>query len=140
MAMHSGTTGTTGTSTTDTQVLSASTLTGDRVYNAEGDNLGTIKEIMIDVDLGRVAYAVLSFGGFLGMGDKRFAIPFEALRVDTRNERVILDVPKERLESAPGFDKDNWPLTADRRWGAEIHQHYGYTPYWEGQSQRTPRH
>ena len=81
MAMRTGTTGTTGT-TGQTNVLSASTLIGNKVYNLEGEKLGDIKDVMLDVDLGRIAYAVLSFGGFLGMGDKLFAIPFEAFRVD----------------------------------------------------------
>ncbi|HVS03537.1 MAG TPA: PRC-barrel domain-containing protein, partial [Thermoanaerobaculia bacterium] len=88
------------------------------------------KELMIDVDQGRVAYAVLSFGGFLGMGDKLFAIPFESLRLDATKEHFLLDLPKERLEKAPGFDKDNWPSTADRTWGEEIHRFYGVEPYW----------
>lgn len=112
-------------------VLSASTLDGDKVRNAAGEDLGEIKEIMIDVSSGRVAYAVLSFGGFLGMGDKLFAIPWEALQLDQENERFILDVDKETLENAPGFDEDDWPEFADRTWGAEIHSHYGYEPYWK---------
>ncbi len=132
MATQTNTRSTTGSTIGETsRVLSASTVSKDPVYNAQGEKLGNIKDIMLDVDLGRVAYAVLSFGGFLGMGDKLFAIPFEALRVDTANHQVILDVPKEKLENAPGFDKDHWPATADRRWGAEIYRHYGYTPYWE---------
>jgi len=63
-------------------VLSASTLSGDTVRNAAGDDLGSVKEIMVDIPSGRVAYAVLSFGGFLGMGDKLFAVPWSALTVD----------------------------------------------------------
>lgn len=121
------------TTTTQTrpQVLSASTLMGDDVYNPQGEKLGTIKELMLDIDLGRVAYAVLSFGGILGMGDKLFAIPFESLRLNAEKEHFTLDVPKERLKEAPGFDKDNWPSTADRTWGREIHTFYGVEPYWE---------
>jgi sporulation protein YlmC with PRC-barrel domain len=132
MAMRTGTTGTTGT-TGQTNVLSASTLIGNKVYNLEGEKLGDIKDVMLDVDLGRIAYAVLSFGGFLGMGDKLFAIPFEAFRVDPSNDRIALNVPKEKLENAPGFDKDHWPSTADRTWAAQIHRHYGYRPYWEAE-------
>lgn len=130
MATRTSTTGTTGT-TGQTHVLSASTLMGNKVYNLEGEKLGDIKDVMLDVDLGRVAYAVLSFGGFLGMGDKLFAIPFEAFRVDPSNDRIVLNVPKEKLENAPGFDKDHWPSTGDRTWAAGIHRHYGYRPYWE---------
>jgi sporulation protein YlmC with PRC-barrel domain len=113
-----------------TQVLSASTIIGDDVYNPQGEKLGDIKELMLDLDGGHVAYAVLSFGGFLGMGDKLFAVPFESLRLDPEKERFLLDVPKERLEQAPGFDKDNWPSTGDRTWGEGIHRFYGVEPYW----------
>src|SRR5688500_285583 len=130
MAMRPGTTGTTGLSG-QTNVLSASTLIGKNIDNLEGEKLGEIKDVMLDVDLGRVAYAVLSFGGFLGMGDKRFAIPFEAFRLDAADDRIVLTVPKETLKNAPGFEKDRWPSTADRRWATQIHEHYGYRPYWE---------
>ena len=111
-------------------VLSASNLIGHKVYNSQGENLGDIKDVMLDVDLGRVAYAVLSFGGFLSMGDK-LAIPFEAFRLDPANERILLNVPKDTLKKAPGFEKDKWPSTADRTWGTRIHEHYGFRPYWE---------
>ncbi|HVS63536.1 MAG TPA: PRC-barrel domain-containing protein [Thermoanaerobaculia bacterium] len=120
----------TTTQTRPQQVLSASTLIGGDVQNSQGENLGSIKELMLDVDLGRVAYAVLSFGGFLGMGDKLFAIPFGALRLNAEKEHFTLDVPKERLKDAPGFDKDDWPSAADRTWGREIHTFYGVEPYW----------
>ena len=116
------------------QVMAADTLEGDSVVNRQGEKLGEIRDIMIDVPSGRVGYAVLSVGGFLGMGDKLFAIPWNALTLDADNERFILDVPKERLDSAPGFDKDHWPSMADQRWGTEIHSYYGTQPYWEVQS------
>jgi sporulation protein YlmC with PRC-barrel domain len=112
------------------EVLSASTMIGDEVKNSLGETLGKLEELMIDLDEGRVAYAVLSFGGFLGMGNKLFAIPWEAMAVDTEQKAVIFDVPKERLENAPGFDKDNWPKTTDREWMTEVHTYYGYDPYW----------
>ena len=115
---------------TEVEVLSASTIVGDKVVNPQGENLGKLEELMIDLDEGRIAYAVLSFGGFLGMGDKLFAIPWQALQVDTVNERIVLDVPKETLENAPGFDKDNWPETTEREWLTGVYTHYGYDPYW----------
>lgn len=111
-------------------VLAADTLTGDKVVNHQKEVLGTIEHLMIDVEKGRIAYAVLSFGGFLGMGDKLFAIPWSALRVDTGEEQFILDVDKQRLEGAPGFDKAHWPNMADRTWGAEVCSYYGAKPYW----------
>ena len=112
-------------------VLSASTLSGDKVTNNLGEHLGKIEDLMIDIDHGCVAYAVLSFGGFLGMGDKLFAIPWDALAIDLEEKEFILNVDKERLENAPGFDKDNWPQMADRSWGQGIYDYYGHRPYWE---------
>jgi sporulation protein YlmC with PRC-barrel domain len=113
------------------KTMSASTLIGDRVMNAEGEHLGNMKEIMLDVDSGRVAYAVLDFGGFLGAGDKFFAVPWRAFSVDEANHRLILNVDKETLRSAEGFDKNDWPDTSNPEWGRRIHQHYGYSPYWD---------
>lgn len=112
-------------------MLSASTLIGDDVRNPAGEDLGKLEEIMVDTTSGRVAYAVLSFGGFLGMGDKLFAIPWEALQIDKEHEAFVLNVDRESLEEAPGFDKNNWPEFADRTWGAQIYSYYGYDPYWE---------
>jgi sporulation protein YlmC with PRC-barrel domain len=114
-----------------TRALSASTITGDSVKNTEGDRLGHLEEIMIDLDTGRVAYAVLASGGFLGLGDKFFAIPWDLLTVDTDTHDVIIDVDKASLESAPGFDKDNWPETDDRTWMGDVYRYYGRVPYWE---------
>jgi sporulation protein YlmC with PRC-barrel domain len=113
------------------RIMAADTLEGDDVVNAQGEDLGEIKEIMIDVPSGRVAYAVLSFGGMLGLGDKLFAIPWHALQLDPENHCFVLDVDKERLKNAPGFDKDHWPSMADQRWATDIHSYYDARPYWE---------
>ena len=117
------------------RVLAASTLAGDQVQNSAGEDLGTVDEIMIDIPAGKVAYAVLSFGGFLGMGDKLFAVPWSALRVDEDRKHFILDVDKKKLENAPGFDKDNWPDMADTSWGTRIFSYYGAVPYWEARKE-----
>ena len=93
--------------------MSASTLEGNNVFNRADEELGEVKEIMLDVPSGRIAYAVMSAGGFLGIGDKLFAIPWSALTLDTEEKRFILDVSKDRLKNAPGFDKDHWPSMAD---------------------------
>ena len=114
------------------RLMGANTLDGNDVYNKQDEDLGDIKEIMLDVPSGRVAYAVLSFGGFLGMGDKLFAVPWNALTLDTVNKRFVLDVSKERLEQAPGFDKDAWPNMADATWVKNVHAYYGVTPYSDG--------
>jgi len=113
------------------RVISASKLTGGTVKNTDGEKLGDIKEIMIDTETGRVAYAVLSFGGFLGMGDKLFAIPWSALRSHVSEpDSFVLSANKERLKAAPGFNKDAWPDFADRKWGGTIHDYYQIKPYW----------
>ncbi len=111
------------------ELMGADTLNGNDVYNPEGEDLGDIKEIMLDMRSGRVSYAVLSFGGFLGMGDKLFAVPWHALVLDTVNKRFTLNVPKASLENAPGFDPDKWPNMADTAWAQGIHSYYGTTPY-----------
>jgi sporulation protein YlmC with PRC-barrel domain len=113
------------------RLMGADTLMGNDVYNPQGDDLGDIKEIMLEVHSGRVSYAVLSFGGFMGMGEKLFAVPWTALTLDTVNKRFTLNVQKDRLESAPGFDKDNWPNMSDQTWADTIHSYYGTKPYAE---------
>jgi hypothetical protein len=113
------------------KVMASDTLEGDDVVNKADEKLGKLEHIMIDVPTGRVAYGVLSFGGFLGMGDKLFAIPWRALRMDPSNHRFILDVDKETLKKAPGFDKDHWPSMADEQWAREVHTYYHARPYWD---------
>lgn len=112
-------------------IIKADTLQGNSVANSAGEDLGKIEAIMLDVRSGRIAYAVLSFGGFLGMGKKLFALPWSALTFDATSERFILDVSKEKLEKADGFDKDHWPTMADHGWANKLHTYYDVTPYWD---------
>lgn len=111
-------------------VLSSSSLEGNSVKNHEDEDLGDIKDFMIDTDSGKVAYAVLSFGGVLGIGNKLFAIPMSALKLDCDDKCFILSENKQRLKDAPGFDKDNWPDMANAKWAKDIHDYYKATPYW----------
>lgn len=104
--------------------LSASTLTGDDVHNAQDENLGDLKDLMIDLESGSIAYAVLSFGGVMGMGDKLFAVPWSALRVHSDKKQLILDIPKDRLKDAPGFDKGDWPNFADPKFTELVGNYY----------------
>lgn len=112
------------------EVMDAKTLTGDSVVNTAGDDLGKIEAIMLDVTSGQIAYAVLSFGGFLGMGTKLFALPWGALTLDAVDKRFVLDATKDKLENAEGFDKDSWPSMADPAWAERIHAYYNVSPYW----------
>ena len=117
---------TNGTTSGHTPVLSAGTIKGTQVLDPMGDELGSIEDLMIDMESGQVAFAVLSFGGFLGMGGKLLAIPWKALAVDAEDESMVLDVDREMLEEAQGFDEANWPSTADSTWMDDLHRHYGY--------------
>jgi sporulation protein YlmC with PRC-barrel domain len=111
------------------ELMSAGSLSSNDVYNRQGEELGKVKDFMLDMANGRVRYAVLSFGGFLGMGEKLFAVPWDALMLDTVHKRFELNVDKQRLDTAPGFDKDHWPNMADQTWANEVHAYYGTTPY-----------
>ncbi len=102
------------------QLMGVNTLIGNDVYNQIEEDLGDIKEIMLDMESGKIVYAVLSYGGILGIGEKLFAVPWGALTLDTTNKRFILNVEKDQLENAPGFDKDNWPNVADPAWRNEV--------------------
>lgn len=106
-------------------LMGANTLINEDVVNAQGENLGDIKEIMLDMQTGKVAYAVLSFGGVFGIGEKLFAVPWTALTLDTINKSFVLNVTKEQLKNAPGFDKDDWPDMNDATWAGRINSFYG---------------
>lgn len=111
--------------------VKASSIIGTNVVNSKDDSLGDIKELVVDPLTGRLAYAVVSFGGFLGMGEKLFAIPFGAFRYNVAKNAYVIDVTKERLEAAPGFSADNWPTMADEQWNRDVHKFYEAAPYWE---------
>lgn len=112
------------------EIMAADTLQGDRVINIEGEELGSVRHIMIDVANGRVAYAVLSVGGVLGIGNKLFAVPWDSLALDTIEKCFVLDFDKDYLKKAPGFDKDHWPSMADPRFAKSIYDYYDVPPYW----------
>ena len=106
-------------------LLSTTSIQDTTVVNTQGETLGDVKDLMVDLDSNRIEYAVLDFGGFLGIGDKYFAVPLQAFTVDRANERFVLDVTKERLEQAPGFDKTDWPSTADASFTEGVYDYYG---------------
>lgn len=112
--------------------VSASKIIGEAVVNRENEALGKIHELVIDAKEGRLAYAVLSSGGFMGMGNRLFAMPWKAFEFASTENKLILNVDKDKLKAAPGFDKDaKWPDFADKTWGSTIHEYYGYPPYWK---------
>jgi len=118
------------------QFLTASSIIGDKVYNHLDEDLGDVKEIMLDVSNGSIEYVVLEYGGFIGMGSKLFAIPFKALELDTKRHAFVLRQSKDVLEKAPGFDKDHWPETnahtlsdSSAYWGGFMGSNTGAVPY-----------
>lgn len=102
--------------------LTATSIIGDKVLNNQDEHLGSIKDIMLNVNSGHVEYFIIEFGGFLGIGEKYFAIPFNLLTVDAENQVYRFNESKEKLKAAPGFDKSHWPETnvhfydADQHW------------------------
>jgi sporulation protein YlmC with PRC-barrel domain len=106
------------------ELMGANTLTGDHVHNTKDEHLGDIKEFMLDMRTGKVAYAVMARGGVFTIGEKLFAVPFNALKLDTVNKRFTLDVAKERFDNAPGFDSNEWPDMADQSWVDSIGSYY----------------
>ncbi len=112
-------------------ISSAATLSGYLVRNRDGEDLGCIEELMVDSDTGKVVYAVVSLGAFLGVGDKLFAIPWRMLTVDPEERAFVLESARETLANAPWFSEDNWPDFGDADWGHRVHNHFGLQPYWQ---------
>lgn len=122
-------------------MMSCSSLSGVGIVNEQGEDLGQIEDVMIDVDSWKVAYVAVSFKtGFLG-SSKLFAIPGEAFTIKDADRdnfyqeglqhKVILNIPQQAFKDADGFDKDNWPRKADLKWLNGVYNRYGYTPYWK---------
>ena len=109
-------------------VYKTSDVLGMHVRNQQGENLGKIEDLVVDLKSGQIRYAALSFGGVLGIGDKLFAVPWQSLSLqkslDSDDHDLTLNVSKDALENAPGFAKDNWPDVANPQWASQIDRHY----------------
>lgn len=105
------------------RILTATSIIGDKVHNKAGDDLGKIMDIMLNVDAGNIEYVIIVFGGFMGMRQKYFAVPFEALTLDVDHQTFIFDQSRESFEKHPGFNKGHWP---------EANFHGQYTRYYGG--------
>ena len=112
----------------DLRVWRSSDIVGMKVRNSAGQDLGKVEDLVIDVNSGKVRYAAVSFGGFLGVGDKLFAVPFSAFKThynaSDNAKHFVLNVEKKALEAAQGFDKKNWPDFGDPKWGADYDKHF----------------
>ena len=110
-------------------VYRVSSVVGMEVQNRKQEDLGEVNDLVIDLNSGKVEYAALSFGGILGLGDKLFAIPWDAmkLRSEDKDHFFVLEIDQERLKTTPGFDQDTWPNTADPKWNIDTHKRYATT-------------
>lgn len=116
------------------KLYSANSIIGDRVENAQGDDLGRVEDIILDARTGHAAYAILS-SPFVD-DRKWFAVPWRAFRPAPEEDALILDVPTAKLKTAPRFNEREWPDMSDPAWSSEIHSYYGYEPYWQEQDRR----
>ncbi|MCP0913422.1 MULTISPECIES: PRC-barrel domain-containing protein [Legionella] len=117
---------------TNGSVVKSKDVVGTKVKNQQGEDLGRVEEIILDKEEGYVHYVVLSFGGFLGMGDKFFAMPWEIFTYDPNEECFVINVDKQKLENSPGFDKNHWPDMTSAQWHQNIHNYYGTHPRHNG--------
>ena len=110
--------------TSSSSVISSDRVEGTAVFNTEGDKLGSIDDLMIDKLSGQVRYAVLEFGGFLGMGTDRYPLPWSMLKYDTTKDGYVVPVSKSTLEQAPRYSDSDQPAYTDE-YGRKVHDHYG---------------
>jgi len=112
----------------DHSCISSEDVNGTEVYGPNRKNIGEIDHLIIDKTSGRVAYAVMSFGGFMGLGHSHYPIPWAALTYDRALGGFRTNITEQQLKDAPDFSDDSWE---DRDWAARTHSHYGVSPYWE---------
>ena len=112
-------------------LISSDKVEGTAVYNRDGEKLGSIHTLMIDKVSGKVAYAVMSFGGFLGIGDRYHPLPWSVLDYETSQGGYVVDLDRSMLEGAPTYGTSETPNWSDRSWGQQVHDYYGAHPYWD---------
>jgi sporulation protein YlmC with PRC-barrel domain len=115
-------------------------LIGTDVIDTQGKKIGDVKDVVLDKTRDQVAYAVVSFGGTLGLGTKYFAIPWKSLQPNPDNDKLVLNVDREKLKNAPGFDKDHWPDMASAQWNNDTYRYYNQRPYWESATAERRHH
>ena len=111
------------------RLISSDKAVGTTVYNRQGEHLGSVYNLMIDKYSGQVAYAVMSFGGFLGMGESYHPLPWRTLTYDTRKGGYVVDLDRRRLETAPSYTSSTAPNWSDRTYGHRVDEFYGVSPY-----------
>ena len=125
------------TSSEKTTLIAGREVRGTSVYNTAGDSLGSIDDVMLDKKSGKVAYAVMSFGGFLGMGNHYHPLPWSTLKYDTRKGGYVVDLSKSQLEGAPHYSQGTDPGWGSRDYENRLHTYYGVGPYWDSMNPPT---
>lgn len=115
-------------------LVSSEDVEGTNVYDPDGKKIGEIDHLMIDKVTGNIRYAVMSFGGFMGLGDSQYPLPWNALKYDHEREGYITNVTEDQLKDAPAFNDDSW---TDRNWEERWHQHFQTRPYWDEEGARS---
>lgn len=116
------------------KVISILEIAKNSVVNQNGEDLGKIEDVMVDIECGRIPFAVISSGGLFSRDTRLYAVPWEAFSVSLHDRRLILNVSKDTMANAPSFHKNNWPNLTDLTWLKEIYRYYGFEPYWEESS------
>ncbi len=113
------------------RLIGADQVQGTAIYNPNGDNLGSVEDVMLDKVSGRIAYAVVGFGGFLGIGNRHYPLPWEKLNYDPRMGGYVVDLDRNTLEGAPSYADNEAVNWEDRAWDARVYDYYGARPYWD---------
>ena len=116
----------------NSSLIAADKVQGTEVYNRSGENIGSIYDLMLDKRSGNVAYAIMSFGGFLGLGNNYHPLPWSMLKYDANMGGYVIDIENPQLEKAPAYAASETPAWGDEAYETGIHRYYGVPPYWGG--------
>lgn len=117
-----------GTANPEFNLISSEDVEGTAVFDPSGNEIGNVDHLMIDKLSGQVRYAIMSFGGFLGLGHSHYPLPWSSLTYDKQRDGYMTNVTEQQLRDAPEFSDDSW---TNRAWESQVHQHYNAQPYWD---------
>ncbi len=110
------------------RLIAADQVQGTSIYNPAGESLGKVEDIMIDKLTGKIAYAIAGFGGFLGIGNRHYPLPWEKLKYDTNLGGFVVDLDRQTLEGAPSYSDTEMAGWEDPAWGQRVYDYYGAEP------------
>jgi sporulation protein YlmC with PRC-barrel domain len=116
---------------TSGRLIGADDVQGTSIYNPAGDNLGSVQDVLIDKVSGKIAYAIVGFGGFLGIGDRHYPLPWDKLKYDLALGGYVVNLDRHTLEGAPSYATDETVGWEDPAWSKRVYDYYGSRPYWD---------